>query len=43
MKAMSNALTEEKINAASYTIDAFLDSLSTEDKGNQRKGIVKIH
>lgn len=34
-------ITEEKIRAASDTIDAFLDSLSTEDKGNQEKALSK--
>ena len=38
---MSNLLTEEKIRAASDTIDAFLDSLSSADKRKQQKALLK--
>lgn len=40
-EADEHVITEEKIRAASDTIDAFLDSLSTEDKGNQEKALSK--
>ena len=38
---MSNVLNEEKIRAASDTIDAFLDSLSSADKRKQQKALSK--
>lgn len=38
---MSNVLNEEKIKAASDTIDAFLDSLSSADKRKQQKALSK--
>lgn len=41
MKAMSNLLTEEKIMAASDTVDAFLASLSSADKRKQQKALSK--
>lgn len=38
---MSNLLTEEKIRAASDTVDAFLDSLPAADEKKQRRALSK--
>lgn len=38
---MCKQLSEEKIRAASDTIDAFLDSLSSADKRKQQKVLSK--